>query len=180
MKTIFSIFILLVSSLSFASQMIYSQTVDLNQHKGRTFFSLMREVIKPRLDQMSTEGFNIVNGQQAVAALKKVDKKVSSRALRSAGSADRLKQVADSLAADGRKINFYDLPQVLGQKGIGSGRYDLSTFLALISGGGVAVKINNENIAYNVNYGSGNVDKDEMTGRSFGEAPGRLALDASD
>ncbi len=160
--------------------MTYSNVVDLSQHKGRTYLSLMQEVIKPALDQMSTDGFNIANGQQTVSALKKVDGKVASRALQAAGSAAKLKQVADTLAVDQHKVNFYDLPQVLGQKGIGPGRYDLSTYLALVSGGGVAVKINNENTAYNVNYGSGNVDKDEMTGRSFGEAPGRLALDASD
>lgn len=180
MKNILSLLILLISSISFASQITYTKIVDLSQHKGRTYFSLMREVIKPALDQMSTDGFDVVSGQQAVAALKKVDNKVASGALRAAGSVYRLKQVADSLASEKRKFNFYDLPQVLGQNGIGSGRFDLSTYLALVSGGGVAVQIDNENIAYNVNYGSGNVDKDEMTGRSFGEAPGRLALDASD
>ena len=180
MKKTLSLFILLISSLSFSSQMTYSNIVDLSQHKGRTYLSLMQDVIKPALDKMSTDGFIVTSGQQAVSALKKVDSKVASRALRAAGSAAKLKQVADSLAADQQKVNFYDLPQILGQKGIGSGRYDLSTYLALVSGGGVAVKINSENTAYNVNYGSGNVDKDEMTGRSFGEAPGRLALDASD
>jgi len=50
----------------------------------------------------------------------------------------------------------------------------------LASGGGVAVRMMDGVYAYNVNYGTGLVAKDAQSGRSFGEAAGRLARDASD
>lgn len=50
----------------------------------------------------------------------------------------------------------------------------------LVSGGGLAIKIDGKNTNYHVNYGDGTHDKDEMTGRSFGEAPSHKASDASD
>ena len=179
MKNTFFILLLALGSESFAANLKYSTTVDLNDYKGQTYFSLMNEVIKPSLDEYANEGFKVANGRTAVAALKKVDSKVSAKALSAAGSAEKLKAVADAVSKKGN-VTFYDLPAVLGEEGVGAGRFDLSTYLALVSGGGVAVKINEENIAYNVNYGTGANDKDERTGRSFGEAPGRMALDASD
>ncbi len=162
------------------AQLKYPSVVDISKYKGQTYLSLMREVIKPEFDRISKEGFYITSGQEAVAALSKVDTKVSNKALKAAGSPQKLKAVVDALSSQNEKVTFYELPQLLSNQGIGSGRYDLTTYIGLISGGGVAVHINADNVAYNVNYGSGQIDKDEMTGRSFGEAPGRRALDASD
>lgn len=179
MKNLIFVLLILVASLSeAAAKLKYSSIVDLNEYKGQTFFSLMQEVIKPSLDEYATQGFEMVDGKTAVAALKKVDAKVAAKALRAAGSAEQLKEVVDALA--GQTFTFYDLPAALAKEGVGAGRFDLTTYLALVSGGGVAVKINASNIAYNVNYGTGENENDERTGRSFGEAPGRLALDASD
>lgn len=180
MKLFISLFVLLLALGANARNLLkYPSVVDLSEHKGKTFFSLMETVIKPSLDEYATEGFEVANGKTVVAALKKVDPKVAKRALSAAGDIETLKQLADDLSQNGA-ITFYDLPQAIADAGVGRGRYDLSTFLALVSGGGVAVQINNDNIAYNVNYGTGETEKDEMTGRSFGEAPNRLALDASD
>jgi hypothetical protein len=134
--------------------------VNIGSHKGQTFFVTMQKEIKPKLDRYATHGFQVVSGNTALERLKKVDKKVYNKAIRAAGSEANVKKIADELTKDSS--------------------YDLSTIYALLSGGGVAVRIEDGSYAYNVNYGTGDVAKDEMTGRSFGEAPGRLALDASD
>lgn len=179
MKNLILAFLLTLSSVSFAANKLkYSTVIDLSDYTGQTYFSLMNEVIKPSLDQYATEGFEVADGKTLVATLKKVDSKVSGKAIRSAGSIEKLQKIGDALA--GQTITFYDLPAALAAEGVGSGRYDLATFIALASGGGVAININSKNTAYNVNYGTGEKENDERTGRSFGEAPGRLALDASD
>lgn len=181
MKNLILTLFVFVGSVGFAaSKLKYQTVVDLSEYKGQTYFALMQNVIKPSLDQYATEGFIVASGSSVVSALKKVDPKVSQRAIRAAGSIEKLKEVADALNSSEEAITFYDLPNALAKLGLGSGRYDLSTFLALVSGGGVAVKINDQNVAYNVNYGTGENTNDERTGRSFGEAPRRLALDASD
>ena len=168
------------SAFSADSYLKYSKVVDLSQYKGSTYLSLMKSQIKPGLDQFATQGFKIVDGATAVAALAMVDPKVSSKAIKGAGSQDQLKALADQLAA-GPVQTLYSLPAAIAQTGIGNDRFGLTTYLSLVSGGGVAVKINDSNYAYNVNYGTGKVAKDEMTGRSYGESqPGHKAGDASD
>jgi hypothetical protein len=169
----------LASNVSAANLLQFKQTVRLSDYKGQTYFSLMNEVIKPRLDRTAEEGFDVSSGPTLVAGLKKVDRKVAGSALRATGGAAQLKEIGNDLASS-RNINFKQLPSLLGRQGVGQGRYDLTTYLALISGGGVAVQIDPNNTAYNVNYGTGKEADDERTGRSFGESNDRLALDASD
>ena len=181
MKNLILCLVFVLGHAAFAvGNLKYKTVVDLAEYKGQTYFSLMQNVIKPALDQYAHDGFLVAKGSTAVASLKKVDDKVATKALKAAGDEQTLKQVADALASTGEPITFYSLPAALAEQGIGPGRFDLTTYLALISGGGVAVKINAHNSAYNVNYGTGEMDSDEKTGRSFGEAPERLALDASD
>ncbi|MCC2678569.1 MAG: hypothetical protein K0R29_1145 [Pseudobdellovibrio sp.] len=176
------LFIVLTFSLSgFAAGLLnYSNAVKLNQYKGQTFFSLMEDVIKPQLDQKAIQGFDIASGSKLVAGLQKVDKKVAASAIRAAGNVGALKMAGNSLSASSRNITFKQLPSALAREGVGPGRYDLTTYISLISEGGVAVEIDANNIAYNVNYGTGQDENDERTGRSFGESFDRLALDASD
>ena len=168
------------TSQSATNKLKFATVVDIGDYKGNTFFALMQSKIKPELDEYAERGFEVILGDDVEVALSNVDRKVSRNAISNAGSVDQLKSIADQLHAMGKFHTFYELPDVLGSIGVGGGRWNLTTFLALVSGGGVAVKINEENYAYNVNYGTGEIAKDEMTGRSFGEAPGRLALDASD
>ena len=157
----------------------YETVVDIGAHKGETFFVLMEQEIKPKLDHYAQSGFQVVDGDTALERLKKVDKKVYNKAIRAAGSEANVKRLADELNKD-PSVTFYDLPQAIMATHIGGGAFDMSTIMALLSGGGVAVRIEDGSYAYNVNYGTGETPKDEMTGRSFGEAPGRRALDASD
>lgn len=181
MNNFILVLIIAISQTALADSLLkYDSVVDLSQYRGQTYFSVMQDVVKPALDQYAVEGFRIAKGSKAVSSLSKVDSKVASKALKAAGSEQNLKQVADLLAATGEPITFYNPPAALAEQGIGAGRFDLTTYLALFSGGGVAVKINAHNTAYNVNYGTGESESDEKTGRSFGEAPERLALDASD
>lgn len=185
MKRILSSLILLTSIAVWASPaadanlLNYSTVVDINQYQGQTYFSIMEKVIKPSLDNYATQGFTVKNGNEVRQALRNIDRSVAQKAVQAAGGEDKLANLADQLSAQG-KVTFYDLPNILSRLGAGRGRYDLTTFFSLVSGGGVALKINSQNFAYNVNYGTGKTDKDEMTGRSYGQAPGRLALDASD
>lgn len=182
-----SVFFLLVSQAVLADPYLsYETVVDINDYKGTTYLSLMQKQIKPALDAYATEGFQVADGKTAVAALESVDGKVSwkvLKGLKGANEAEKkknLKSIADTLSKEGA-ITFYDLPAAIAKTGLAVDRYGLTTYLALVSGGGVAVKINEENYAYNVNYGTGKTAKDEMTGRSFGESqPGHLAGDASD
>src|SRR5262249_18818956 len=127
--------------------------------------------------------------------LKLVDPKVATNALSAAGSMDRLKKISNALSASGQRYSFHQLQSEkdptdpTGQKRIqgaiskvggSAGEFDLTKIFGLLSGGGVAVKIDDGVYAYNVNYGNGLVSMDAQSGRSFGEAAGRLARDASD
>lgn len=172
---------LLLSNLALASNNLkYTDVINLQDHQGQTFFSLMTEVIKPALDEKATNGFVVANGRTVVKSLALVDDKVANKAVRAAGSKEELKKIADVLNKTNTMYTFYELPDVLAELGVGAGRFDLTTYLALVSNGGVAVQIDDQNIGYNVNYGTGDIENDERTGRSFAEAPDRLALDASD
>jgi hypothetical protein len=157
----------------------YSTVVDLSVEKGKSFLTLMREKIKPALDKYAVEGFVIKNGATVSKVLKNVGQKVSRNALRAADGERNLVRLADRLA--GQKTNFYLLPAKLTSIGVSQkNSFGLSTFLALASGGGVAVRIDDKNYFYNVNYGTGKQAKDEMTGRSFGAGPTHDADDVSD
>jgi hypothetical protein len=158
----------------------YQTVVDIGSYKGTTFFSLMQKVIKPALDRYADEGFYILNGAGIVNVLERVDKKVARNAIAAAGTVERLQSIADKLAASGTRINFHNLPAAIGQIDPSVSRFDLQEFFGLASGGGVAVRVMDGVYAYNVNYGTGLVQMDAQSGRSFGEAAGRLARDASD
>jgi len=155
---------------------------DVNDYKGKTFLTFMQESVKPQLDAYATDGYAIANGDVIAQALDNVSDKVSKSALRAAGSEKRLKDLADKLSASGEKYTLYTLPDAIADADptLKRGRFDLSTFLALASGGGVAVKFTDDDYAYNVNYGDGTVKKDGQTGRSFGATAKRGANDASD
>lgn len=155
----------------------YKSVVDLNAHKGTPYFEIMRNQIKPQLDQYAKEGFLVVDGKTVKKHLNNVSSKVAWSARSKIGEPALLK-LADDLNLAGQKITFYDL---INNPAIKRDKYGLSAFLALVSGGGVAVKVNDDVYAYNVNYGTGEVTDDEMTGRSFGAAGTfHKADDASD
>ncbi|MFK8139361.1 MAG: hypothetical protein AB8E15_13455, partial [Bdellovibrionales bacterium] len=115
--------------------------------------------------------------------LDKVDSKVKRIALRSVKGKSKkekylnLKAIGDELA--GKNTNLYDLPQVLAKTGKVADRFKLSTYIGLASCAGSNMKLADDNYAYNVHYGKGNVDKDDRTGRSFGASRIFQATDSS-
>lgn len=174
------LFLLFSSPLSARNLLQYDATIDLSQEKGKSFLALMIDTIKPALDDKATNGFRVKTGDEIRRQLKLVESKVYRKAVRAAGSEEKLFELADALHEKYDSITFYELPDALAKLGVGGGRYDLTTFLSLASEGGVAVKIDENNITYNVNYGTGEKENDERTGRSFAESFDRMALDASD
>jgi hypothetical protein len=180
----FSLFLftllLLAPDLYARNLLKYDSTIDLSNQKGKAFLALMKETIKPALDEKALNGFQVKKGSEIKKSLRLVDQKVFRKAVRAAGSEENLFQLADQLHEQYEQITFYDLPNALAKLGVGGGRYDLTTFYSLVSEGGVAVKIDANNITYNVNYGTGDQENDERTGRSFAESFDRMALDASD
>lgn len=158
----------------------YKTLFDLNANKGKTYFSFMVEKVKPALDLVATKGFKVAPGSVVEAALPNVDDKVRFNAIRDGGGQGGLIDLANTLAKKDEASTVYTLPDQIAATSFRGNRYSTSTFLALVSGGGVAIKLNDRNFFYNVNYGTGKKDKDEMTGRSFGSAPGHKAADASD
>jgi hypothetical protein len=172
----------LSTQFAFAVDLLNFETVvDLNEHRGKPFFEVMRKEIKPKLDQYALDGFYVKDGKTISYVLENVSAKVQRGALRGMNQPS-LEKLADKLSQSKEKITFYELPQKLASTpGFKGDRYGLTTFLALASGGGVAVKMTEDIYAYNVNYGTGEVEKDEMTGRSFGAAGTyHKADDASD
>ncbi|MFZ4713902.1 MAG: hypothetical protein ACOYL6_09335 [Bacteriovoracaceae bacterium] len=171
--------VLLVSGVSsYAKDFLnYKSVVNLADFQGTPYFVVMKDTIKPQLDAYAIEGFVVANSKTIKKQLNYVSAKVA------AGSSGKLGQAglfkfADKLNQTGAKITFYDL---INEPTIKSDKYGISAFLALVSGGGVAVQVNEDVFAYNVNYGTGNVKDDEMTGRSFGAAGTfHKADDASD
>lgn len=171
---------LLTSTANARNLLNYSEVIRVGDYKGQTFLSTMTEVIKPALDEKATGGFQVATGEEVAARWELVDKKVAKKAISAAGSLENLRELADRLNEEYESISFYDLPAAIAALGYKKGQYDLTTFLSLVSHGGVAVQFDRNNISYNVNYGTGENKNDERTGRSFGESHDRLALDASD
>lgn len=171
-------------SLSLQSQaknlLQYDGVISLKEHKGSTFLSVMQSTIKPALDEKANGGFQVASSEIVKQNISLVDSKVSRKALSAAGGLNQLLSLADHLSENYESITFYQLPEAISSAGYSKGKYDLTTFFSLVSAGGVGVRIDSKNITYNVNYGTGEYESDERTGRSFGEGPDRLALDASD
>lgn len=162
------------------NRLAYSEVIKVSEHKGQTFLSLMKDTIKPALDEKATGGFQVITGKEVATQIDLLESKVSSKALTTAGSLENLMTLADALNVNHESITFYELPAAISKLGYSKGAFDLTTFFSLISSGGVAVQFDRNNISYNVNYGTGENANDERTGRSFGESNDRLALDASD
>ena len=154
-----------------------------SQQKGQTFLSLLQTQIKPELDSFATEGYKIVDGDRLVSVLDLVDKKVRRQALGSLKGSSKsekiqnLKTIGDMLA--GQMGSLYRTHELLAQTGLVRNRFKLSTYVGLASCAGSSLKLADDNYAYNVHYGTGAVEKDDRTGRSFGASRIFQATDSS-
>jgi hypothetical protein len=147
------------------------------EYTGFTMLYTQREIIKPLLDQFAAEGFQVESGDYVVSALELVAPKVRRKIL-SKHTPKQLKKIADELNAQG-PISFLKMPAAIAKIDPKADKFNLPTYFALVSGGGVALRFAPGNYAYNVNYAIGKGSskpgydpKAIQTGRSFGQGPG--------
>ena len=182
----------------------YSTVVDIsaasNPYVGKTYFNMMKSTVKPALDTYTMKGFNVRDGSAMDKALLVVGGKVSSGAASSGGGKAGFENIATALSSK-PAISFYDLPTTLrSTPGFTGNMFDATTYLALFSSGGVAIKYAPATYSYNVNYGTGKAwpgepiryatmgpmtlgkktsihTADVQTGRSYGAGPGQRTID---
>lgn len=160
-------------------------TLDLTSgnEKGQSFLEFIRTSVKPHLDNYATEGYEIVDGDRLVEVLDLVDSKVRRQALGSvkgSGTSEKiknLKRIGDEL--EGKIGTVYTTHDLLAGTGYVKDRFKLSTYVGLASCAGSHLKLADDNYAYNVHYGTGDRDKDDRTGRSFGASRKFNATDSS-
>ncbi|MDZ4663209.1 MAG: hypothetical protein SGJ18_16485 [Pseudomonadota bacterium] len=152
--------------------------IDISDFRDQTFLSFMISTVRPQLNKLATNGYPVAGSEVVKEVLRNVSEKVKMKALRGAGDDNRLVELAESLK--GETATLYTMPGKIAAVDKKFDRYGLSTFLGLASCGGAVIKLYDDNYAYNIHYGSGKVQKDPQTGRSFGAGPARPADDASD
>lgn len=152
--------------------------IDISESKGQTYLTFMQETVAPALNDLATNGYTLKGAEDVKNALENVESKVSKKAISSAGTKEGLLSLASKL--EGKNVTLYTLPSLIAKFAPRSDRYSLSTFFGLVSCAGAIIKFAPQNYAYNIHYGNGENDKDDRTGRSFGEGPTRNANDASD
>ena len=159
----------------------YSSMIDLNQFKGMSFLNLMQKTIKPAIDEFAVQGYLVADANTIDSALTSavVGAKVC-RAAAAQGQLDEIKAIAQNMHDSGKKFNYLSITQGIDDFGGRPNQFKLAYFLGLVSGGGVAVKIDAKNYYYNVHYGDGKTKDDERTGRSYGATPEHGADDVSD
>jgi len=167
---------MVVSTLSFAQGNLdeYPNEVHVDDHKGQTYLSFMRKVIKPALDKIATEGYEMCGSDAVMEAYEMVDKKVQYQAKKAAKSLENMQRIADEL--EGTIVTLNDLPRKIAKVDRKVNRYKLATFFGLACGGGVSIRYDHQNYGLNIHYDA----KEERSGRSFGVGPTRKANDASD
>lgn len=155
----------------------FETVVDLKKFVGTPYFVLMKDTIKPKLDKYATNGFLVADSKTMMAQMEDVSAKVQRGATKRI-PLQKLKDFVDAKNKAGVATTFYELQN---DPALRADKFGVPAFLALVSKGGVAVKMDEETYAYNVNYGTGKNTGDEMSGRSFGAAgASHKADDASD
>lgn len=174
------LFILLFSYTTMASENKLSceNVIKFSDYQGMTYLAFMQNIVKPTLDDYALNGYPLADASQVKAALALVSGKVRGAAKRAAGGERKLLEIAGELA--GKQSTLYDLPNMIARVAPRANRYKLATFLGLVSCGGAIIEYDTQHIAYNIHYGTGAEDKDDRTGRSFGEGIVRNSDDASD
>lgn len=175
----FALFFLVSLSLSISSyaqqnDVLLSQydVYNVEGYKGQTFLSFLQEAVKPALDEIAVNGYQIADSETIQAVYESVDAKIQNNVNRN-GGIEAIKEIADQL--QGETVNLNDLPQKIASINRSVDRYDMASFLGLASGGGVAIKFYENNYAYNVHYDT----EEQKSGRSFSVGPTRPANDVS-
>lgn len=140
-----------------------------------TYLTYMKEVVKPGLDDIATNGYNVGDAKAMQATYDfsgpKIKRSIDSI---SDGGIEHVKKIATALR--GVKTNLKTLPISIRQMDKGVNHYAVATFIGLASGGGVKIKYANQNYSMNIHYDT--VEK--KSGRSFGIGPTGGFNDISD
>ncbi len=167
-------FSLLISTSSFAAEIDYAHTFDLNDYKGQTYLSFMEGYVKPAMDELATNGYEVCDANAIETAYEASDKKVQNKVKRNFGGLENVKSIVAELS--GETVTLNDLPAKIAAVDRSVDRFDLSTFIGLACGGGVKIVYDHANHGLNVHYDT----TEQRSGRSFGVGPTRAANDASD
>lgn len=151
----------------------YSHVLNMSEYKGQTYLSFMEKVVKPAIDIVATEGYQIADGDSIAEVYKTVDSKVQ-RVVGQNGGLQKVRRIADALA--GETVTLATLPARIAAVDRSVDRFKLANFLGLASGGGVVIQHYPGNYSYNVHYDT----TEQRSGRSYGASPIRGANDASD
>lgn len=185
-----------------------NRTFDMNQVKGQTYITFLKQKLKPTLDGLSN-GFPNIGSSAFKTQSSNLSEKTflkykgakwdrNTRSYRNALPDAQVEEVYETLKkirptstidsiqyfdrADSAWSQKNDMAQALKAANIDAAPFDLGTLYALTGGIGVKVKLDANNTNYHVLYKTGKRDphQEVMSGRSFSSAPGRLAADATD
>lgn len=158
-------------------------SLNLATFEGSTFLDVVRaeqDGVKAHLDGDFEQVYKVANWAKVNAALANFDKKVVGTVLKAfPNGKDGLKEMVDQMA--GKKFTPANMVGVIRANYSGSGNiFALAHFIAMASGAGTVVHIDENNYFYNFGYKSGSEADDVKSGRSYGAGPKHPATDASD
>lgn len=158
--------------------------VDLQNFAGKTYLqALMEETsgIKANLDEDWVSFYEVADWKTVEQQLENFDAKISKKVLGSFdGGKEGFKILVDSLEGQSFQPSLM-LDLLKGKLKTGGDIFAVAQFLAMASGAGTLVVLNEENYFYNYGYKSGaDPEEDVKSGRSFGAGPTHNANDASD
>lgn len=167
-----------VQGLLAVERIPFDHEFDFSDYTGQTFLSFMRTKVKPALDKVATEGYEMCGAKEVSRAYRLSATKVQNKVERW-GGVEAVSELAETMK--GTNVNLNTLPKEIlrasNDTDIDAGdRFDIATFLGLACGGGVAIKFYEDNYGLNVHYDT----LEQRSGRSFGIGPTRAANDASD
>lgn len=165
---------LILSLPIFAQPIPFVHEYDINDYKGQSYLSFMQNEVKPSLDALATDGYEVKGADSIQVAYDNSDTKVRRKVERDFGGLRKVKEIAEAL--EGEVVTLETLPGKIRAIDRSVDAYGLATFIGLASGGGVSIKYHTGNYALNVHYDT----VEERSGRSFGVGSTRPANDASD
>jgi hypothetical protein len=174
--TLTGIFSTLILSIPVVAREIrFSSNFDVNDYKGTTYLQFMRESVKPAMDVMATDGYEISCDAASVeSAYTTLSEKVRTKIDRNFGGLDHVKTLLVEI--EGSNVNLNTLPGIIRRFDPSKNSYDFATVVGLLCGGGVRINYDANNYGLNIHYDT----TEERSGRSFGVGPTRGANDASD
>jgi hypothetical protein len=155
--------------------------IELDRFDGAPFLLVMLDTdgIKAQLDDDYITTYPISAWSIARPAIQSFDGKVVRKLTRSFSTDTGMHDLVTAL--DARSFTPATIVGVLGSASPKpSDVYTVGEVLAMASGAGTLVVLDDHNYIYNYGYKSGTSFKDVMSGRSFGASPGHKANDASD